>query len=426
VAVVIPEGFYRELMNILFIHQNFPGQYKHLAPLLAANQANRVFAMHMRPDLPTLPGITAVRSTVSRGNTPGIHPWLEETESKVIRGEAAWQTASTLRDSGFVPDVICAHPGWGESLFVKDVWPEARLLCIFEFYYHVSGQDVGFDPEYPTMPDDACRQRLKNGNNLLALEACDAGISPTHYQRSLHPAEYRDKISVIHDGIDTDAVVPDPGIALTLKDRGVTLTCRDEVITFVNRNLEPYRGWHVFARALPKLLARRPRAHVLIVGGDDVSYGSRPADGVSYKQRYLAEVIDRLDLQRVHFLGRIPYASLLAVLQLSSAHVYLTYPFVLSWSMLEAMSAGALVIGSRTAPVEEVIRHGDNGLLVDFFSPDDLAAAVDEVLSHPDRMQALRDNARRTVVERYDLRRVCLPQHQALIQRLAENRNASG
>ena len=213
-----------------------------------------------------------------------------------------------------MPDVICAHPGWGEALFVKEVWPEARLLCIFEYYYHARGQDVGFDPEFPAAPADACRLRLKNINNLLALEACDAGLSPTAYQRAVHPAEFRHKISVIHDGIDTAVLMPNPAVTLTLEDSGLLLTRRDEVITFVNRNLEPYRGWHTFARALPEMLARRPQAHVLIVGGDEVSYGSPQADGVSYKQRYLAEVLDRLDRKRVHFLGRIPYATFLAVL----------------------------------------------------------------------------------------------------------------
>lgn len=405
-------------MNILFIHQNFPAQYKHLALLMAADPANRVVVLHMRQNLPEIPGITAVHITPDRALTTGLHPWLQEFESKFIRGDATWKAACSLRESGFTPAVVCAHPGWGEALFVKDVWPGARLLSYLEYYYHFRRQDINFDPEFPSRPDDSCRLRIKNINNLLALEACDAGISPTEYQRSLQPAEYQSKISVIHDGIDTDRVRPNRDVTLTMKERGVTLTSRDEVITFVNRNLEPYRGWHTFARALPELLARRPRAHVLIVGGDDVSYGSRPADGVSYKQRYLAEVIDRLDLNRIHFLGKIPYDTLLGLLQISSAHVYLTYPFVLSWSMLEAMSAGALVIGSRTAPVEEVITHGVNGLLVDFFSQEELVATVDELLSHPDRMQAVRDRARQTIVERYDLRRICLPQQQALLHNL--------
>ena len=365
-----------------------------------------------------MPGITTMASTVSRGNSPTIHPWLQETETKVIRGEASWRTARKLRDSGFVPDIICAHPGWGESLFVKDVWPEAKLLCFFEFYYHARGNDVGFDPEFPTSEEDTCRIRLKNINNLLALEACDAGLSPTAYQRAVHPARFHDKIRVIRDGVDTDIVVPNPAVTITINESGKVLTRHDQVITFVNRNLEPYRGWHIFARALPGLLEQLPKAHILIVGGDDVSYGSRPADGVSYKQRYLTEIGDRIDPARVHFLGSIPYHAFLAVLQLSSAHIYLTYPFVLSWSMLEAMSCGALVIGSKTAPVEEVIRHGENGLLVDFFSPAAIVDAAVEVFLHPDRMQAIRENARRTVVGQYDLKRVCLPQQLNLIYEL--------
>lgn len=406
-------------MNILFIHQNFPGQYKHLAPALAADPANRVVAMHMQSQPTPVAGVTSICSRVQRGNTPDIHPWLQETEAKVIRGDASLQTALNLKNQGFKPDIICAHPGWGESLFVKDVWPEARLLCFFEFYYHAVGQDVDFDPEFPPTPEEPYRLRLKNINNLLALEACDAGLSPTEYQKHLHPCEFQYKIKVVHDGIDTDQVVPNPTVSVTLNSTGLTLTRQDEVVTFVNRNLEPCRGWHIFARALPEILARRPKAHILIIGGDDVSYGRRPTDGISYKQRYLTEVVDRLDMQRVHFLGRISYTAFLAVLQVSSAHVYLTYPFVLSWSMLEAMSSEALVIGSRTTPVEEVIRHGDNGLLVDFFSPAEVAATVDEVFRHPDRMQAIRKQARRTVVERYDLRRVCLPQQLALVQSLA-------
>ena len=198
----------------------------------------------------------------------------------------------------------------------------------------------------------------------------------------------------------------------------LTLGRDDEVITFVNRNLEPYRGWHVFARTLPEILRRRPKAQVLIVGGDEVSYGAKPKDGISFRQRYWEEVADRVDASRVHFLGKLPYAQFTRVLQVSGAHVYLTYPFVLSWSTLEAMSLGALVIGSRTPPVDEVIRDGENGLLVDFFDQKGIADAVDRVFEHPDRMQALRDAARRTAVERYDLKRVCLPRQLEIIEGL--------
>lgn len=407
-------------MKILFIHQKFPSQYKHLAPALAADPSNQVVAMQMQPDAPSFPGIQTVYTPLNRINTPGIHPWLIETETKAIRGEASWHTAKALRKEGFMPDVICAHPGWGEALFVKDVWPDSALLSFFEFYYHAKGYDVGFDPEFPSAEDESCCIRMKNINNLLALEACDAGISPTRFQKSLHPPEFHHKISILHDGIDTNMVLPNKYASILLKNEGITLTRQDEVITFVNRNLEPYRGWHIFARALPGILANRPNAHLLIVGGDGVSYGRVPDDYVSYKQRYLAEVVDRIDMNRVHFVGHVDYSSFLTILQISSAHVYLTYPFVLSWSMLEAMSAGCLVIGSRTAPVEEVIQHGKNGLLVDFFSTDELTAAIDEVFSHRDRMQAVRDQARTSILEQYDLRSIALPRQIALVQKLAK------
>lgn len=408
-------------MNILFIHQAFPGQFMHLSESLASDPANRVVALHLRHDLPPLPSIQTIfsGSAIQRGVTPGLEPWLAEIEMQSIRAEATLQTAMELRATGFMPDLICAHPGWGEALYIQEVWPDARLLCYFEYFYQPRAPEFGFDPEFPMLPGVSYRTRLKNFTNLQALEACDAGICPTEFQFSPYPAAYKNKIYVIHDGIDTDTVVPNHAMHIQLGDERCTkLTRQDEVITFVSRNLEPYRGWHIFARALPEILARRPAAHVLIVGGDGVSYGRRPTDGVSYKQKYLSEVLDSIDIQRVHFLDIIPYESFLAVLQISSVHVYLTFPFVLSWSMLEAMSAEALVVGSRTAPVTEVIRHGENGLLVDFFSPAELAATVSEVLDHPDRMQAVRSRARQTIIERYDLKRHCLPQQLELIQNL--------
>ncbi len=223
---------------------------------------------------------------------------------------------------------------------------------------------------------------------------------------------------MIHDGIDTVKVKPDATVKMQLARDNLTLTVRDEVITFVSRNLEPCRGYHQFMRALPEIMARRPQTHVVIVGGDEVSYSAPPAGGQTYRQQFLEEVKDRIDVSRIHFLGKIPYSDFIRVLQLSSVHVYLTYPFVLSWSMLEAMAAQALVVGSATAPVTEVIRHGENGLLVDFFSSEELVNAVCEVLDHPDRMLEIRRQARRTILERFDLRSVCLPRQVELIERL--------
>jgi glycosyltransferase involved in cell wall biosynthesis len=405
-------------MRILMVHQNFPGQYKHLAPALAARPQTEVVALAMN-ETPAIPGVRVVRYGVERGTSQHIHPWAADFETKLIRGEAAARAAQRLRTEGFVPDIICAHPGWGEALFLKDVWPEARLLSFLEFYYHGRGADVGFDPEFPDNDLDAlCRVRSKNANTLLSLEASDWAVSPTHWQRSTAPACFRERISVIFDGIDTDAVRPNPSASITLNN-ALTLTGADEVISFINRNLEPYRGVHVFMRALPDILARRPRARVIIVGGDQVSYGKAPADGRTWRQTLLEEVGPRLDLSRVHFVGHVPYPTFVALMQVSAVHIYLTYPFVLSWSVLEAMSAGALVIGSATPPVEEMIHDGETGLLVDFFDTAGLARRVSEVLDHPDRMASLRGGARQAVVEHYDLRRVCLPQQLALVGQVA-------
>ncbi|MEN9315184.1 MAG: hypothetical protein RIS35_1577 [Pseudomonadota bacterium] len=404
-------------MKILFVHQNFPGQFKHLAPALAA-AGHEVVALGINQTRAELPGVQHYRYKVKRGTTPNVHPWVGDFETKTIRGEACARACAQLKERGFVPDVVYAHPGWGEALFLKDVFPAAKLVGFFEFYYHGQGGDANFDPEFPRPPFDEMRVRAKNAANLLSLEACDVGVCPTEWQKSVHPEEYKHKLQVVFDGIDTDALRPDPDAKISLADKGLTLSARDEVITFVNRNLEPYRGWHVFARTLPEILRRRPKAQVLIVGGDEVSYGAKPKDGISFRQRYWEEVASQVDASRVHFLGKLPYAQFTRVLQVSGAHVYLTYPFVLSWSTLEAMSLGALVIGSRTPPVEEVIRDGENGLMVDFFDRNGIADAVDRVFEHPDRMQALRDAARRTAVERYDLKRICLPRQLEIIERL--------
>lgn len=411
-------------MKILFVHQNFPGQFKYLAPALAADPAHTVVALTMQASAPAQwQGVRMVPYRAARGSTPGIHPWLIDMETKTIRAEAAMRAALALRDQGFSPDVIIAHPGWGESLFLKEVWPQARLGIYCEFFYHAQGADVGFDPEFASSDvAEVARLRLKNINNLLHFDQADAALAPTHWQASTFPLPFRDRIAVIHDGIDTDAVVPNPDVSITLNGQ-VRWTRDDEVITFVNRNLEPYRGYHTFMRALPHMLRERPRAQVLVVGGDDVSYGARPPGQQSWKQIFAAEVrpqISEADWQRVHFVGHLPYAQFLAVLQLSTVHVYLTYPFVLSWSLLEAMSAGCAIVASDTQPLREAIAHGDTGLLVDFFDPVALAQAVVALAQNEPARRQLGARARSFAQTHYDLRRVCLPQQLQWVQRLAQ------
>lgn len=399
-------------MNILFIHQNFPGQFKFLAPALVA-QGHAVTAFTMQKNAPAeWQGVKLVSYTASRGTTPDVHPWVSDFETKAIRGEAAFRTALKLKSEGYAPDVIIAHHGWGESLFLKDVWPAAKLGIYCEFFYHPHGADVGFDPEFPPQDaGDVCRLRLKNLNNLLHFEVADAGISPTHWQASTFPESFRNRIAVVHDGIDTEAVAPNPNVSLTLNG-DLVLTRSDEVITFVNRNLEPYRGYHIFMRALPEILARRPNARVLIVGGDDVSYGARPEAGRKWKDIFIDEVRPRIsdaDWARVHFLGNIPYQYFIPLLQLSTVHVYLTYPFVLSWSLLEAMSVGCAIVASDTQPLREAIRHDETGRLVNFFDAQGLAGEVCELLEQPEMRTRLGANAREFAKANYDLNTACLP-----------------
>ena len=411
-------------MNILLVHQNFPGQFKHLAPALQA-RGHKVVAMAMAGGKTAdAGGLEIVRSKPRCGSAPGLHPWVVDLEAKIIRGEASFRSAMKLRKAGFNPDVIVAHPGWGESMFLKEVWPRAKMGIYCEFFYQADGADTGFDPEFPVkdIEGDSCRLHLKNVNNFLHFEVADAGLSPTQWQASTFPQPFRSRISVIHDGIDTRVVKPDANARLELQGKAM-LTRDSEIITFVNRNLEPYRGYHVFMRALPEILRRRPNAKVMIVGANGVSYGAAAPAGKTWRDIYLAEVQDRIDLSRVHFLGNIPYGQFLALLQLSTVHVYHTYPFVLSWSLLEAMSTGCAIVASDTQPLHEAIHHGETGRLVPFF---DIAKLTDEVcslLDDPAERARLGANARAHAVATYDLRSICLPRQLSWVDNLASLAN---
>ena len=362
------------------------------------------------------------RYKTTGGNTPNIHPWVLDFETKILRGQSCAKAAQQLAQQGFNPDVICAHPGWGETLFLREVWPQAKQLHYVEYFYNAQGQDMGFDPEFPTPGlDNRCRLWAKNANNLMNLAQMDQGVSPTQWQHASVPSTYAQKISVIHDGIDTQKLNASEHATLKATDdqgRHITLTRQDEVVTFVNRNLEPFRGYHIFMRALPRMMKERPQAHFVVIGGDAVSYGAAPPSG-TWKQIYLDEVKDLIDMTRLHFLGRVPYDTYTSAIQVSKAHIYLTYPFVLSWSLMESMAMKAPIIASGTPPVKEVIEDGIHGHLVDFFDVQGLADKVIEVLQHPARQIAIRESARAKIVENYDLKTKCLPAHIRLVESLA-------
>jgi glycosyltransferase involved in cell wall biosynthesis len=408
-------------MNYLFIHQNFPAQYRHVVRHLAGKRGNRIYFI-TQPNANEMPGVTKVIYAKDERGPVNCHAYTVEFDRAVHNGAGVAEVCRRLRDEGFRPDLIVGHSGWGETLFVKDVFPDVPLLANFEFYYHAQGVDVGFDPEFVSIFNDPARLRTRNATNLLAFESADWGHSATAWQRSLYPPEMRSRISTVHEGVDTDLACPKRNASFKLPGSTRPLTQRDQVVTYVARNLEPYRGFHIFMRALPQLLRRCPRAQVVIVGGNGVSYGAPPPPRTTFRDMMLEELGGKLDLERVHFLGMIDHRDYLTLLQVSSVHVYLTYPFVLSWSFIEAMSTGCLIVGSATPPVLEVMRDGENGLAVDFFAPRKLANRIEYALEQPERMQPIREVARATAIAQFDLRRVLLPRWMTLFDDLIHHR----
>ena len=405
-------------MKILFVHQNFPGQFLHLAPELR-KRGHQVRALTDAANQRQT-GIETLRYTHTVQPVEPAAARLGRNYAVMSdRGVTVARAAMQLRQQGYVPDVIFGHSGWGETLFLKEVWPEAKLIIYAEFYYRGRGADVGFDPEFSQRNFDQVMIAQGRAAYLgQALTHADAGLSPTNWQASTYPPVLRRMIEVIFDGVNTATLRPEPAARFALPD-GLEVKAGDEVLTFVNRNLEPYRGYHTFLRALPEVLKARPEAQVVIVGGDGVSYGAAPPGETGWKERFLAEVRDRLDMARVHFVGKLPYPQFVSLMQVSRAHAYLTYPFVLSWSMVEAMACGAHVIGSATAPVKEVIEHGRNGTLVDFFDIPGWSRALTEALAEPARFAPLRLAARQTVLDRYDLHGICLPRLVEFVEKFA-------
>jgi len=400
-------------MELLFIHPNMPGQYKHLARAFGAEGRHRIFFI-TKHKTAEIPGVTRVNYAITKTPSPETHRYLTTSARAIIQGQHVWRAAHALKTKeNFSPDVIINHPGWGDALFLKDLFPKAKILSFFEFFYRATGADVGFDE--PLTDDDLARVRVKNITNLMSLDASDWGISPTVWQWSLQPPEYQSKISVLHDGVDVNVCVPNAAASFTLPN-GKTFKAGDEVVTYIARNFEPYRGFPTFVKAAEILLKNRPNCHIIAVGADAVSYGRKAPEGKTYREMLTKDA--NLPADRMHFLGTVPYDDLITLFQVSAAHLYLTFPFVLSWSMLEAMASGVAMVASNTKPVLEVVEHGKNGLLADFFSPEDVAAKISQLLDDKTGNAAMRAAARETVVSRFALDKL-LPLHMQLVRDLA-------
>lgn len=405
-------------MRILFLHNNFPAQYRWLARAVAMDKNSKVVfgSIHATSKITN---VQNVFYKPTRGTNPQTHHYLQNAENAVLHGQAAYRMARSLKQQGFVPNIICAHAGWGPAHFMKEIFPESKLLNYFEWFYNPHDSDFEFLPEIIHTEDEYCRLRMKNTALLTDLTACDWGVAPTMFQWSQLPDVYKHhKVSVLHDGVNTDFMVPNPDAKFKIKN--LDLSEHKEIVTFTTRGMEPYRGFPQFMEAVSILQKRRPKTHFVIVGDDRVAYGRTLTDGRTYKQKALTDF--DYDMSRLHFTGAIAYGDLLKVFQASSAHVYHTVPFVLSWSILEAMSAGVALIGSDTEPMREIIEDGKNGLLVDFFDVHALADRIEEVLDHKDNMATMRKNARQTIVDRYNYKTL-LPQHIDLINRVASGKN---
>lgn len=384
-------------MRILFVHNNFPGQYQRIVRHLKNRPGIDMLSGSLASNQQSAP-ITRIGYTPHREASDKIHPALRYTETCVIRAQAVYTAFMPVKKKGWKPDIILAHSGFGDGMLLKDLWPDAKYLPYFEWYYHAYGSDASYlSHDAPKTPDEEFRIRMKNTAVLHDLAAMDWGQCPTEFQKSQFPAQFRERISVLHDGVDTDYFSPDD--SAKLEAGGHTFRKGDPVITYIARGMEPYRGFPQFMEALSILQQRDARVHAVIIGDDKTAYGQKRADGKTHKQWALDEF--PVDPERTHFVGRQPLDYLRQALRVSAAHVYLTIPFVLSWSMMEAMAAGALIVGSDTEPVREMIVDGENGLLAPFFEPGKLADRLFEAVAEPERFVPLRQKARSLMVERY-------------------------
>lgn len=411
-------------MKILLVHPNFPSQLRSIAAVLAGNPAHEVVFLTMA-EQGEMQGVRKVLYKPKREPAPQTHHYIRPFEGSILQGQAAYEVMLAEKQKGWIPDLIFGHAGWGPTLFLKDLYPRTPLALNFEWYYHSHGTDCDFDPSEPVTADDEARIRIKNACLLSELASADAGLCPTRFQYEQYPPHLRQRLIISHEGIDTNFFKPDPGEKLILPkptpdnpDNRIDLSGHPEIVTYATRGMEPYRGFPQFIEAAYLLLQKRPNVQIVIAGDDRVAYGKAAPEGTTYKKMMLEKF--PLDESRVHFVGSLPYSEYVKLLKCTTAHVYLTRPFVLSWSMLEAMSCEGLVVGSDTAPVQEVITNGINGLLVDFFLPDQLAQTLHNVLERPRDFDLIRKKARETVLARYDLGS-CLQQRLAWLSSLIAN-----
>jgi glycosyltransferase involved in cell wall biosynthesis len=409
-------------MNILFLHQNYPGQYREIVQRLAATGDHKIVFLTQRKQVPQVTDHTI--GIYKPAHTPKEDSWIYAKwfETAVGNGVGAAQACAQLKKQGFTPDLITGHANWGELLYTKEVWPTAPLIGFFEYYYIPKGGLVGFDPEFPERPDIAPRLFTNNAPIYLTYERCEAAITATHWQKSVFPPSLQEKIRVNHEGIRTDKLIPDHDSEYTVEFGEHKFARGEEIVTYIARNFEPARGFHTMMRALPRLQALRPNMRIVMVGADDISYGMKLPKGETFRGRLKKELGDSVDWSKVYFVGQIPYDKLMAIIKLSRCHIYLTAPFVLSWSMMEAMALEKTIVATNVAPVKEVMEDGKTGFMIDYFKPQELAERVADVLAHKNNYREVGIAARKKIVNEYDFHTKRFPAWQRYYNRFLPQR----
>ena len=392
-------------MRILFLHHTFPGPFRHLAARLGALPDTEVVFLSERSRRDVhLPGVR--QATVSGIQPVAAADRVERELLQMLRYGSRFANALLkLRQEGFEPDVVYAHPRWGCSFFAQDVFPEAFHAVYAEWYYTRGANYTFFTGGAPRPAAEFAQSRIRNLAQLNALAECQLAVTSTNWQREQYPQPLAGRIHVVHEGVDTDFFSPKPGERFCID--GCDLSSARELVTFSGRGLEPFRGFPQFYKSLPRLLAARPECHVLIMaserqGGDE---------SVSLERLRLEVPVDP---RRVHFVGFRPYDDYRRLLRASTVHVYFTAPFALSAGLFESMSCGCLLVSSDTEPVREVLRHGENGFLCDFWDHEALADTVTELLARSAVMDPVRAAARERIVEAYNLR-LQVPRHLDLL-----------
>lgn len=391
-------------MRILFIHSNFPAQFGQLGDWLANKGWDVTFAT-ARKDIPKGGRIRIVQFESHRHVTDGIHNYVAGLEKAVIAGQGFVRTAVQLRNEGYAPDIIVAHSGWGVGMFAKDVWPDAKFVPYFEWYYRSPAIDrTPHDPAKRDPLDQSAFTRVRNTPFYLDFSAADAALAPTKFQASQFPEELRKRLTVMHDGIDTRLHQPAERDTALMEELGIPDDA--EIISWVTRGMEPARGFPEMMKAVAELQKARPKLHIIIVGEDRVAYGSKVAVA-SWKDKMLAEL--DLDETRMHFTGLVPRPKMIRILQTGDLHLYLTAPFVLSWSMLDAMACGCQMVASDVEPVREFLKDGTTGRLADTYDHDALVGQVTAALDDPKTAKTLRTKARKLIVDKYDAQTKIFP-----------------